>query len=273
MDQLNKIFENIQGLMAAYGLKILGAVLFFIVGLWITHWIAKGIAKVMNRRGWDPSLQSFLGSIIGIGLKVLLLVSVAGMIGIQTTSFIAVIGALGLAVGLALQGSLANFAGGVLILLFKPFKVGDLVESNGYTGVVEEIQIFNTVLLTPENKTVIIANANMSNGIIVNQSRHGNLRVDLTASVAADNDIDLVRTIIMNVLNSDTKILKDLTPGVFVSKLGGYFTELAIRPYTTVENYWDVYFGTLEKLQNAFAQNGITAPVPSQVLISKPVLS
>jgi small conductance mechanosensitive channel len=227
----------------------------------------------MNRRGWEPSLQSFLGSIIGIGLKVLLLVSVAGMIGIQTTSFIAVIGALGLAVGLALQGSLANFAGGVLILLFKPFKVGDLVESNGYTGVVEEIQIFNTVLLTPENKTVIIANANMSNGIIVNQSRHGNLRVDLTASVAADNDMDLVRTIVMNVLNSDTKILKDPSPGVFVSKLGGYFTELAIRPYTIVGNYWDVYFGTLEKLQNAFAQNGISAPVPSQVLISKPVLS
>jgi small conductance mechanosensitive channel len=227
----------------------------------------------MNRRGWDQSLQSFLGSILSIGLKVLLLISVAGMLGIETTSFIAVIGALGLAIGLALQGSLANFAGGVLILLFKPFKVGDIIETNGYTGAVQEIQIFNTVLLTSENKVVIIANSNVSNGIIVNQSRHGNLRVDLIASVAADNDMDLVRRIILNVLSSDEKILKDPPPGVFVSKLGGYFTELAIRPYTTVENYWGVYFGTLEKVQNAFAQNGISAPVPSQVLISKPVLS
>jgi len=151
--------------------------------------------------------------------------------------------------------------------------VGDLIESNGHTGVVQEIQIFNTVLLSPENKTVIIANANVSNGIIVNQSRHGNLRVDLTASVASDNNMDLVRTIVMNVLTSDPNILKDPAPGVYVSKLGGYFTELAIRPYTTVENYWAVYFGTLEKVQNAFAQHGISAPVPSQVLISKPVLS
>src|SRR5215471_16446106 len=207
MDTITKIFGSMQSLVAAYGLKILGAIIFFIVGLWITNLIAKGISKLMNRKGWDHSLQTFLGSIISIGLKILLIISVAGMLGIETTSFIAVIGALGLAVGLALQGSLSNFAGGVLILLFKPFKVGDLVESNGYTGVVQEIQIFNTVLLTGDNKTVIIANANVSNGIIINQSRHGNLRVDLTAAVAADNNMDFVRTIVTNVLNSDPKIL------------------------------------------------------------------
>jgi len=154
---------------------------------------------------------------------------------------------------LALQGSLSNFAGGVLILLFKPFKVGDLIESNGHTGFVQEIQLFNTIILTPENKTAIIANAMVSNGIIVNQSRHGNLRVDLTAAVAADNDMDKVRSVIMEVLNSDEKILKDPAPGVYVSKLGGYFTEIVIRPYTTVEYYWDVYFGTLEKVQKACA--------------------
>ncbi len=269
MNDLTRMYENIQVLAATYGLKILGAILFFIIGLWITNLITKLLSKVMVRRGVDLSLQSFLASIISIGLKVLLLVSVAGMIGIETTSFIAVIGALGLAVGLALQGSLANFAGGVLILLFKPFKVGDLIESSGQIGFVKEIQIFNTVILTPENKTAIIANAMVSNGIIVNSSRHGNLRVDLTAAVAADNDIEKVRSVIMNVLNSDEKILKDPAPGVYVSKLGGYFTELAIRPYTTVENYWGVYFDTLEKIQKACAANGITAPVPSQVLISK----
>src|SRR6476469_6367817 len=159
MNDLTGIYQSMQVLAATYGLKILGAILFFIIGLWITNIITKMLGKLMVRRGFDISLQSFLISLISIGLKILLLVSVAGMMGIETTSFVAVIGALGLAVGLALQGSLANFAGGVLILLFKPFKVGDLVESQGQTGVVQEIQIFNTVLLTPENKNVIIANA------------------------------------------------------------------------------------------------------------------
>lgn len=271
MDDFSKILDNIKIIFATYGLKILGAILFFIIGLWIISAVTKLLGKVMVRRKIDASLQSFLSSMISVGLKVLLLISVAGMMGIETTSFIAVIGALGLAVGLALQGSLANFAGGVLILLFKPFKAGDLIESNGQIGVVQGIQIFNTVLLTPDNKTTIIANAMVSNGIIVNLSHHGNLRVDLTAAVAADNDMEKVRSVIMDVLNSDPKILKDPAPGVYVSKLGGYFTELAIRPYSSVANYWDVYFGTLEKVQKACAANGITAPVPSQVLISKTV--
>ena len=269
MNDLSSLNESIRILITTYGMKILGAILFFIVGFWIIGMITKLLSKMMIRKGVDVSLQRFFASIVGIGLKVLLLISVAGMIGIETTSFIAIIGALGLAVGLALQGSLANFAGGVLILLFKPFKIGDLIESNGQTGFVQEIQIFNTIILTPDNKTTIIANAMVSNGIIVNASRHGNLRVDLIAAVAADNDIEKVRAVIMDVLNSDEKILKDPAPGVYVSKLGGYFTEIAIRPYTTVANYWDVYFGTLEKVQKACAANGITAPVPSQVLISR----
>ncbi|MFT4154344.1 mechanosensitive ion channel family protein [Parafilimonas sp.] len=269
MDNITKMYENIQSLFATYGLKILGAILFFIVGLWITNIITRLLGRLMVRRGFDVSLQSFLISLLSIGLKILLLISVAGMIGIETTSFVAVIGALGLAVGLALQGSLANFAGGVLILLFKPFKVGDLIESNGQIGTVHEIQIFNTILLTPDNKTTIIANAMVSNGIITNYSKHGSIRVDLSTNVAADNDMNKVRAVALEVMNNDEKILKDPAPGVFVSKLGGYFNELSIRPYATVENYWDVYFGTLEKIQKAFAENGITAPVPSQVLISK----
>jgi small conductance mechanosensitive channel len=269
MNDLSKIYENIQVLMATYGMKILGAILFFIIGLWITNAIARFLSRLMTKKGIDPSLQSFLASMISISLKILLLVSVAGMMGIETTSFIAVIGALGLAVGLALQGSLSNFAGGVLILLFKPFKVGDLIESNGQVGFVQEIQLFNTVILTPDNKTTIIANAMVSNGIIVNHSKHGNIRVDLVANVAADNDIEKVRAVIMDVFADDKKILKDPAPGVFVSKLGGYFTEFAIRPYTTVDHYWDVYFGTLEKVQKACAANGITAPTPSQIMITK----
>ncbi|HSC52040.1 MAG TPA: mechanosensitive ion channel domain-containing protein [Phnomibacter sp.] len=269
MNNLSSLYENLRLLAATYGIKIVGAILFFIIGLWIISVVTKLLGRVMKKRGVDVSLQTFLASIVSIGLKVLLLISVAGMMGIETTSFVAVIGALGLAVGLALQGSLANFAGGVLILLFKPFKVGDLIESNGQTGFVQEIQIFNTIILTAENKTSIIANAMVSNGIIINASRHGNLRVDLSASVGANNDIEKVKAVIMSVLNSDPKVLKDPAPGVFVSKLGGYFTDISIRPYTTVADYWDVYFGTLEKLQKAFAANGITAPVPSQVLITQ----
>lgn len=269
MNDLTKVYENIQVLAATYGMKILGAIIFFVIGLWVTNAIAKFFSRMMSKKGVDPSLQSFLASMIGVALKVMLLISVAGMIGIETTSFVAVVGALGLAVGLALQGSLSNFAGGVLILLFKPFKVGDLIESNGHTGFVQEIQLFNTIILTGDNKTTIIANAMVSNGIIVNQSKHGNIRVDLTAAVAADNNMDKVRSVIMEVLNSDDNVLKNPAPGVYVSKLGGYFTELAIRPYTTVEHYWDVYFGMLEKIQKACAANGISAPTPSQVLITK----
>jgi len=156
MNNLSSFYESLRLIAATYGIKILGALVFFIVGLWITNAISRLLTKMMIRRGVDVSLQTFLASIIGIGLKVLLLISVAGMMGIQTTSFVAVIGALGLAVGLALQGSLANFAGGVLILLFKPFKVGDLIESNGQTGFVQEIQIFNTIVLTPITKPPLL---------------------------------------------------------------------------------------------------------------------
>src|SRR5215510_6322140 len=155
MEQLSNYSERFIDWLFVYGPKIVGAIIVFVLGLYVTNWLTRQVTRGMNRRHLDVSLQTFLSSMIGVGLKILLLITVAGMLGIQTTSFIAVIGAMGLAVGLALQGSLANFAGGVLILLFKPFKVGDLIESNSYIGVVQEIQIFNTVLLTGDNKTVI----------------------------------------------------------------------------------------------------------------------
>jgi small conductance mechanosensitive channel len=245
------------------------AILVFILGLWVVNLVTKLVAKAMQKRKLDESLQPFLVSLISVGLKVLLLVTVAGMLGIQTTSFVAVLGAAGLAVGLALQGSLANFAGGVLVLVFKPFKVGDLIESGGQFGEVKEIQIFNTVLLTPENKTVILPNGAVSNGTIVNFSRHGNLRVDLTIAVAPDNDINKVRQVIQNVFAGDSKVLKDPAPSVNVLKMGDGMITLAVRPYSTPADYWDVYFGIQEKIKIAFEQNNITAPVPHRVIISK----
>ncbi|MDZ4844396.1 MAG: mechanosensitive ion channel [Chitinophagales bacterium] len=179
MENLEKYTDQIISMLLHYTPSIIGAILVFIIGMWVVNLVTKLVAKAMQKRKLDESLQPFLLSLINVGLKVMLLVTVAGMIGIQTTSFIAVLGAAGLAVGLALQGSLANFAGGVLVLVFKPFKVGDLIESGGQFGEVKEIQIFNTVLLSPENKTVILPNGAVSNGTIVNFSRHGNLRVDL----------------------------------------------------------------------------------------------
>lgn len=269
MEKVNTYSEKFMQLLSDYGPKVLGALAVFIVGLYITSLITKLISKALHRKGIDVSLQSFLGSLVSGGLKVLLLITVAGMLGIQTTSFVAVIGALGLAVGLALQGSLANFAGGVLILVFKPFKVGDLIESNGQTGHVQEIQIFNTILLTPENKTVILANGSVSNGTIINYSRHGNLRVDITMAVAPDSDIEKVRRIALEVMAANQAVLKDPAPSVNVLKVGDGMITFAIRPYATPADYWDVFFSVQEEIRNAWGKNGVEGPTPTRVIINK----
>jgi small conductance mechanosensitive channel len=269
MEYITKYSDQLAAWLMTYGLKILGAILVFFIGLYITNWLARAFARSMSRRHFDVSLQSFLSSMIGVGLKVLLLVTVAGMLGIQTTSFVAVIGAMGLAVGLALQGSLANFAGGVLMLVFKPFKVGDLIESQGQTGNVQEIQIFNTILLTPDNKTVILANGAVSNGTIINYSKHGNLRVDITLAVSPDNNIQKVKKVVEEVMASHGKVLKDPKPTVSIQKMGDGMITLTIRPFALSTDYWDVYFELQESLKEAFEKNEIAAPIPKQIQINK----
>ena len=269
MDKIQSLADQFQKWVSLYGPRFLSAILVLIIGLMIINWAAKLVSKTMKRRNVDVSLQSFLASMVSVGLKVLLLITVAGMIGIQTTSFVAIIGALGLAVGLALQGSLANFAGGVLILVFKPFKTGDLIESGGQTGVVQEIQIFNTILLTPDNKTVILANGSVSNNTIINYSRHGNLRVDITMAIAPDADIVKAKAIVMDVLNTYKEVLADPLPSVNVIKVGDGMVTLAIRPYTSPDHYWDVFFGVQEKLKLAFDANGIAGPTPTRIIINK----
>lgn len=269
MEEVNKYSEMLIDWGITYGTKVLGAIIVFIIGLYVIGWLSGMLGKVMQKRGLESSLQSFLKSIVNVGLKILLLITVAGMLGIETTSFIAIIGALGLAVGLALQGSLANFAGGVLMLIFKPFRVGDLIESQGQTGVVKEIQIFNTILLTPDHKTVILANGAVSNNTIINYSREGTLRVDITVAVAPTNDINKVKSVIENVLMSNPKVLKQPAPGTFIQRMGDGMVTLTIRPYSTVADYWDVYFGVQEEIKVALEQNQIAAPIPTRVIISK----
>jgi len=270
MEKLQQLSDEFISMGMHYAPKLGSAILVFILGLWLVTWISNLISKAMVRRGLDVSLQSFLSSLISVALRVMLLITVAGMLGIQTTSFVAVLGAAGLAVGLALQGSLSNFAGGVLILVFKPYKVGDLIESGGHFGEVKEIQIFNTILLSPENKNIILPNGSVSNGSIINFSKNGNLRVDITVSVAPSNNITKVREVINGVFAANEKVLKDPAPSINVQSLANGMVTLAVRPYATPANYWDVFFGTQEEIKLAFEQNNIAAPIPHQVHIQKP---
>lgn len=269
MDKVTTLTEQLQHWLFTFGPKLVSAILVFIIGLIIINWAARLAAKSMKKRNVDSSLQTFFSSMVSVGLKVLLLVTVAGMLGIHTTSFVAIIGALGLAVGLALQGSLANFAGGVLILFFKPFKAGDLIESGGQTGVVKEIQIFNTILLTPENKTVILANGAVSNNTIVNYSKHGSLRVDIVIAVSPGTSVEKAKDVAMQVMKANDKVLAEPAPSVNVLKIGDGMVSLAIRPYANQGEYWDVFFEVQEQIKVAFDVNNIEGPTPTRFIINK----
>ena len=216
----------------------------------------------MQARNVNVSLIGFISSLTNIGLKALLLISVAGMIGIQTTSFIAVLGAAGLAIGLALQGTLANFAGGVMVLIFKPYKVGDLIQAQGHLGVVKEIHIFVTTLLSPEKKTIIIPNGAISNGDITNFTTEGEIRVDMTFGISYESNIKKAKEVLLKVMESHPKVLKDPAPFVGVSELADSSVNLAVRPHAKPEDYWTVYFDVYENGKIALDEAGITIPFP-----------
>ncbi|HEY9195114.1 MAG TPA: mechanosensitive ion channel domain-containing protein [Mucilaginibacter sp.] len=256
--------------LSTFGVHLLSALLVFVIGLYLINWIARLFATSMAKGKIDVSLQSFFSSLLMAGLRVLLLITVAGMLGIQTTSFVAIIGALGLAVGLALQGSLANFAGGVLILVFKPFKVGDIIESQGQTGAVIEIQIFNTILLTPDNKTVILANGAVSNNTVVNFSRHGNIRVDISLEIEPQNDMDEVRRIAIEACLSHPLVLANPAPEVNVSKINEGKIAIGICPFTKAQDYWTVFFGVQELIKKAFDQHKVGMPEPHLYITQVP---
>lgn len=252
-----------------YGPKLLGAILIWIIGGWIVKKIIKAVSALMNRSNYDPTLQGFLVNLLTWGLKILLILAVLGTIGVETTSFAAILAAAGLAVGLALQGSLSNFAGGVLIMIFKPFKVGELIEAQGELGTVKEIQIFTTKLTSLDNKEIIIPNGTLSNGNIINYSSYGALRIDHTIGVSYDTDIKQAKEVLMEVLTSQEKVLEDPAPTINVSELADSSINFAVRPYAKVEHYWDVYFDTLEKAKIALDAAGIEIPYPHQVEIKK----
>lgn len=256
--------DQLVGMLMAYGPKLIIALLVLFVGIRIINFLTKYVSKGMERSKMDVSLNSFLSSLLSWGLKILLTISVASMIGIETTSFVAIIGAAGLAVGLALQGTLSNFAGGVLILIFKPFKVGELIESQGVFGRVEEIQIFITKVVTPENKTVIIPNAKISGESLTNYSEKGEIRVDLTMGIAYDADLKKAKEVLMNVMLNNEKVLKTPAPLVAVSNLGDSSVDLAVRPWAKPDEYWDVYFEIYEEGKLALDAAEIVIPFPQR---------
>ncbi|EHQ30761.1 mechanosensitive ion channel family protein [Mucilaginibacter paludis] len=248
--------------LSTFGIKLASALIVFLVGLYIINWIGRVFNISMAKGKIDVSLQTFFSSLMMAGLRILLLITVAGMLGIQTTSFVAIIGALGLAVGLALQGSLANFAGGVLILVFKPFKVGDIIESQGQTGAVIEIQIFNTMLLTPDGRTVILANGAVSNNTVINFSAYGSLRVDISVEIEPKNDMDFVRRVATETCLSHPLVLDKPSPVVKVAKINEGKIAINICPYTHAHDYWVVFFGVQEMIKKAFDENNVIMPEP-----------
>ncbi len=252
-----------------YGPKILGAILIYIIGSWVIKKIMGALRKVMAKSKYDESLQRFLMNLVSWALKIFLILVVIGKLGVDTTSFAAVIAAAGLAVGLALQGSLANFAGGVLIMIFKPYKMGDLIEAQDTLGVVKEIEIFTTKLVTPDNKLAIVPNGAMSNGNIVNYTAEGKIRVDTVIGVAYEEDIKQVKEVLMEVLTSNPKVLSDPAPSVNVLELADSSVNFAVRPFAKPEDYWDVYFATYEGCKNALDKAGIEIPYPHEVEVKK----
>jgi len=249
-------------LAMSYGPKLLLAIIVLFAGLWVIRGFNRILIREMEKNNIEPSLQKFLSNFISISLRILLLISVASMIGIATTSFIAVLGAAGLAVGLALQGSLANFAGGVLILLFKPYKVGDVIEAQGFLGTVNEIQVFYTIIKSFDNKTIVIPNGNLSNNSITNYSTEKTRRADMTFGIGYDDDIQKAKEVIKSLVSDDDRILEEPAPSVVVSELADSSVNFSVKVWCNSADLWPVYFDMQEKVKMNFDSEGISIPYP-----------
>jgi small conductance mechanosensitive channel len=251
------------------GPKVLGAIAIWLIGSWLIRKLLNQAKHVMAGRGYDISLQKFLSNLLSWALKLLLVITILSLLGIETTSFAAIIASAGLAIGLALQGSLSNFAGGFLIMIFKPFKIGDLIEAQGEMGVVKEIDVFTTKLNSVENREISIPNGILSNGNITNYTINGKLRVDITIGIGYDEDIKKVKEVLLKVLVDNPKVLKDPAPAVFVSELAESSVNFVVRPWVTSDDYWEVYFNTIETIKLTLDKENIEIPYPHSVEVIK----
>lgn len=247
-----------------YGTQLLLAIVVLLIGLKIIGMIVRAVSRRMIKAEMDPSLQPFMASMLRVTLQILLIISVASMIGVEMTSFIAVIWAVAFAVGLALQGSLANFAGGVLILLLKPFKVGDYVQAAGHAGTVKEIQVFYTLLDTPDNTRVVVPNALLSNSSAINYSKNPIRRLDLTFGVGYEADIDQVRSVLLELANRHELVFEDPPPQVLLGEHGDSAIVFYLRMWCNAGDYWPLYFEFLETAKKAFDHAGINIPYPQR---------
>ncbi|MCE1115011.1 MULTISPECIES: mechanosensitive ion channel family protein [Pseudomonas] len=264
VDQLVRQSQTWVPLIMEYGSRLLLALLTLAIGWWIISRVSERLGKLVGLKA-DAALQGFISTLANIVLKVLLMVSVASMIGIETTSFVAAIGAAGLAIGLALQGSLANFAGGVLILMFRPFRIGDWIEAQGVAGTVDSIQIFHTVLRTGDNKTVIMPNGSLSNGIITNTNRQPTRKVVFDVGVDYEADLQKARNVLLE-LAQDPRVLQDPAPQAVVSTLGDSSITVSLRIWTKTADYWDVMFMLNEHARDRLKAEGIDIPFPQRVI-------
>jgi small conductance mechanosensitive channel len=266
MDRLlsEDIMTQIQALLTVYGLKVIAALAIFIIGKMIAKAVKAGIAKTMTKAKSDPILISFTTNMVYAALLAFVIIAALGQLGIQTTSFIAILGAAGLAIGLALQGSLSNFSAGVLMIIFRPFKQGDFIEGAGVAGIVEEVHIFNTVLRTGDNKTIIIPNDALMGGNIINYSTQPTRRLDLVVGIGYDDDIKKAKNILNELMANDERILKDPAPTLGLLELADSSVNFAVRPWVNSSDYWGVHFDLLESIKLRFDAEGISIPYPQQ---------
>ena len=261
---MENIWTLIKDNAAVYGMRLITAAIIFFIGWLVAKAIAAGIAKVMRRSHFDETLVGFLRNLIYFGLMVFVIIAAIDRLGVQTTSLVAILGAAGLAIGLALQGTLSNFGAGVLIILFKPFKAGDFIKAGGEMGSVKKVTVFNTVLGSPDNRKIIIPNSKVIGDAITNFSDIDQRRVDLVFGISYGDNIKTAKDVLEKILAADARVLKDPAPVVAVSELGDSSVNLVCRPWVKPDDYWGVYFDTLEKGKAELEAAGITIPFPQR---------
>ncbi len=263
---LQEVQANWLPLLIENGQHLFFALLTLAIGWWLINRIVAGITRFLHKRHVDEMLTGFLDSLISTLLRILLVLSAAGMLGIQTTSFIAIVGAAGLAVGLALQGSLSNFAGGVIILFLRPFRAGDYIEAQGVAGTVKSIEIFHTILHTPDNKVIIMPNGSLSNGSITNYSTQPTRRVDINVAIGHKDDVKKARDVLLGLAAADERVFKDPAAVVYMTSIDERSVNISMRMWTTGADFWGVFFEMQEKMKEAFEREGISFPYPQRTV-------
>jgi small conductance mechanosensitive channel len=261
---MEDIIKQAQAVFAQYGLQVIGAIATLVIGTWVAKWLSKSLGNVLKKRSVDETLTKFVVSLAKIALIAFVVISAASQVGIETASFVAVVGAAGLAIGFALQGSLSNLASGVMLIIFKPVKVSDYIEGGGAAGIVESVGIFVTTLITPDNKVVYIPNSTLTGGNIINYSAKDKRRIDMVFGIGYSDDIDKAKKVIQSVIGSNSRILKDPEPQIVVFELGDSSVNFNVRPWVNTADYWDVYFDTTEQIKKRFDEQNISIPFPQR---------